>query len=326
MAIPSLPAILENVQRRLRPSLSGVVTDAQLLERFLQERDEAAFELLMWRHGPMVFGVCRRVLHHQQDAEDAFQATFLTLARKAGSIGKRESLGGWLYMVAYRIALRARSRGTRRGHMEKPLDELPIDPRSSDPADVTAWRELRRLLDVELSQVPEKYRTAFILCHLEGKTCEEAAEHLGCPRGTIQSRVGRARERLRKRLTLRGWMPGSSSLVHLLEEHGSPLSSLSPVMVYATVHAALLAALGQALAGISASVIELMNETVNAMRLRKLFTLGLLALLALLGGSVAVAGMMSLQPEKKPAATVTPCHSSSTPQPAQTGDSKPPGS
>jgi RNA polymerase sigma factor (sigma-70 family) len=326
MGLPSLPSILENVQRRLRPSLSGVVTDADLLERFLRKRDQAAFELLMWRHGPMVFGVCRRVLHHTQDAEDAFQAAFLTLARKAGSIGKRESLSGWLYMVAYRIALRVRARSARRGQVEKPLDDLPIDPRSSDPADVTAWRELRRVVDAELSQIPEKYRTAFILCHLEGKTCEEAAEHLGCPRGTIQSRVGRARERLRNRLALRGWMPGSSSLAQLLEEHGSPLASVSPVLVYATVQAALLAALGQALAGVSASVIELMNETVSAMRLRKLLTVALLALLALLGSSAAVAGMMSRQPEKKLDATYTPCHSSSAPQPAQGGDRGQPGS
>ena len=309
MATPSLPAILESVQRRLRPSLSGVVTDAQLLERFLRERDEAAFELLMWRHGPMVFGACRRVLHHTQDAEDAFQATFLTLARKAASIGKRESLSGWLYMVAYRIALRARSRGARRGQVEKPLDDLPIDPKSSDPADITAWRELRRLLDAELSQIPEKYRTAFVLCHLEGKTCEEAAEHLGCPRGTIQSRIGRARERLRSRLALRGWLPGGMSLVHLLEQHGSPLASVTPVMVHVTVHAALLAALGQALAGISSRVIELMNETMSAMRLSRLRYLIVLAVLALLGSSAAVAGMMSLQSEQKPAATYTPCHS-----------------
>jgi HlyD family secretion protein len=311
MAILALPAILEHVQRRLRPSLSGVVTDAQLLERFLRERDEAAFELLMWRHGPMVFGVCRRVLHHQQDAEDAFQATFLTLARKGASIGKRESLSGWLYMVAYRIALRARSRSARRGQVEKPLDDLPIDPRSTDPADATAWHELRRLLDVELSQIPEKYRTAFILCHLEGKTCDEAAEHLGCPRGTVQSRVGRARERLRKRLALRGWLPGATPLTLLLEQHGSPLSAVAPVLVYATAHAALLAALGKALAGIvSSTVVELMNETVKAMRLRKLLTLALLALLALLGGSAALAGVMSVQAEKKPAAGVVPCHSS----------------
>ncbi len=312
MAIPALPAILENVQRRLRPSLSAVVTDTQLLERFLHERDQAAFELLMWRHGPMVFGVCRRVLHHTQDAEDAFQATFLTLARKAASIGKRESLSGWLYMVAYRIALRLRSRGVRRGQVEKPLDDLPIDPKCGDPADAAAWHELRRLLDAELSQIPEKYRTAFILCHLEGKTCEEAAEHLGCPRGTIQSRVGRARERLRSRLALRGWLPGAAPLSHLLEQHGSALASVSPALVYATVHASLLAALGHALAGlVPSSVVDLMNETVRAIRSRKLFTLVLLALLALLGSSAAV-WMWFLQSEPIPAATVVPCHSPST--------------
>lgn len=311
MALTSLPSVLEHVQRRLRPSLTRFVTDAQLLERFLRERDEAAFELLMWRHGPMVFGVCRRVLHHTQDAEDAFQATFLTLARKAATIGKRESLSGWLYMVAYRIALRARTRGARRGQKEKPLEELPIDPHSCDPADATAWRELRRLLDVELSRIPEKYRTAFILCHLEGKTCEEAAEHLGCPRGTVQSRVGRARERLRSRLTLRGWVPGSASLIDLVEEQAAPLSAVAPALVYTTVHAALLVTLGKVLAGVVPSaVVDLMNETVSAMRLRRLLYLALLTLLALLGGSAAVWGMGAWQQPAEP--TVVPsCHGSS---------------
>src|SRR5689334_1777902 len=116
-----LQTILDHIQRRMRPSLAGVVTDAELLERFLENRDEASFELLMWRHGPMVYGVCRRVLHHTQDAEDAFQAAFLMLARKADSIGKRESISGWLYTVAFRIALRAKARAGRRSQVEKPL-------------------------------------------------------------------------------------------------------------------------------------------------------------------------------------------------------------
>jgi RNA polymerase sigma factor (sigma-70 family) len=186
---------------RLRPPLPSVVTDAELLERFLRDRDEAAFELLMWRHTPVVMGVCRRVLRHRQDAEDAFQATFLILARKGHSIGRRESLTGWLYTVAYRVALRARA--ARRAGPERSLEVPPTDEAQSDPADHLAGQELRRLLDAELSRLPEKYRTAFILCHLEGKTCAEAAQQLGCPRGTIQSRTGRAREHLRARLARR---------------------------------------------------------------------------------------------------------------------------
>lgn len=291
--MPSLPAVLEHVQRRLRPSLSGVVTDAQLLERFLRERDEAAFELLMWRHGPMVFGVCLRVLQHTQDAEDAFQAAFLMLARKAYSIGRRESVSGWLYMVAYRIALRARTRSMRRGRLERPLDDLlPIDNKSGDPADLSSWRELRQLLDTELSQIPEKYRTAFILCHLEGKTCDEAAEHLGCPRGTVQSRVGRARERLRARLSRRGWIPDGSSLVSLVEEHASSLALVTPVLINSTVHIALLMSVLKATTGVvSASVAELMSEASPAKHLFRLRYLAFLALLLLLAGSAVVWGM-----------------------------------
>jgi RNA polymerase sigma factor (sigma-70 family) len=313
MVTPYLPAILEQVQRRLRPSLSAVVTDAQLLERFLQNRDQAAFELLMWRHGPMVFGVCRRILHHTQDAEDAFQATFLMLSRKAASIGKRESVSGWLYTVAYRIALRAKARSGRRSQIEKPLDELPIDDKSADPADLTAWHELRKMVDAELNQIPEKYRTAFILCHLEGKTCEEAAEHLGCPRGTVQSRVGRARERLRARLSLRGWTSASTPLTHLLEQHGESLESLSPALIHATVQSAVLLAVGNALGTtVAPSIAELMIETASGIPLRKLRYLAILALLALLGGGALVWGTLS-QPEKAAEAPAPSCHSAAHP-------------
>lgn len=302
MMMTSLPSILKSVQQRLRPSLSAGVTDAQLLERFLQKRDEAAFELLMWRHGTMVFGVCQRILRHAQDAEDAFQATFLMLARKAASIGKRESVSGWLYMVAFRIALRAKSQGSRRGQREKPLDNLPADDKCADPADLSAWRELRRLLDTELSRIPEKYRTAFILCHLEGKTCEEAAEHLGCPRGTVQSRVSRAKERLQARLALHGWLPALTPLPLLLEQYASPLAQVSPVLIHATTHVAILAALGKSLVGlVSPSVVELMNSATRALNRRKLYALALLALLTLLGGAAIVRGMLVPRAQSSPA-------------------------
>ncbi len=165
-----------------------------MLDRYLRLGDEAAFELLMNWHGPRVFNVCRRVLRHTQDAEDAFQATFLMLARKAADIGRRESISGWLCTVAFRIALRVKLRSDRRTQRQRPLGDVPDHAPGGDPAERTAWRELRQILDAELRQVSPKYRAAFILCHLEGKTCEEAAEHLGCPRGTVQSRVGRARQ------------------------------------------------------------------------------------------------------------------------------------
>jgi RNA polymerase sigma factor (sigma-70 family) len=176
-----------------------------LLERFLRQRDEPAFGLLVRRHGPLVFGVCRSVLRHTEDAEDASQATFLMLARKAGSISRGESVGGWLFTVAYRIALRTRTRSARCTNRQRPLQDVPDERSGGDPADRMASRELGRLLASELSQIPEPFRAAFRLCHVEGKSCTEAAQHLGCPRGTLQSRVGRARERLRARLALCGW-------------------------------------------------------------------------------------------------------------------------
>jgi RNA polymerase sigma factor (sigma-70 family) len=301
-----MPTILEHLQGPVRPPLSAGTTDAQLLDRFVRQHDQAAFEALMCRHGPMVLGVCRRVLRHAQDAEDAFQAAFLQLARKAASVGKRGSVGGWLYTVAYYLALRAKDRAARRGRVEKPLTEPPIDERGLDPADAAAWRDLRRVLDAALEEVPEKFRTAFVLCHLEGRTCEEAAEHLGCPRGTVQSRVGRARERLRALLARRGWAP--APLEELLGRHASPLAAVSPVLVNATAHSALLLSLGEALGGeVPDSVLGLMDEAVGEVGRGGWRYLSVPAVLALLAG-VALAWLLwSLQPGQA-LGTATPCH------------------
>src|SRR6266542_3193370 len=139
-------ADLGKVIRHLRQSLergdAGGLSDAELLGRVAAQRDPAAFEVLVWRHGPMVLGLCRRLLRHEQDAEDAFQATFLTLVRKAGSIGKREAVGAWLYRVAYRIALAARAAAASRAARQQPWAEPPAIAASDDPA----WRELRPVL------------------------------------------------------------------------------------------------------------------------------------------------------------------------------------
>jgi RNA polymerase sigma factor (sigma-70 family) len=169
------------------------VPDAELLRRFAETRDEAAFELLVWRHGGMVLGTCRRVLGRSVDADDAFQATFLALARRAGSVRRGESLPGWLHRVALRSALRLRA-----GRRESvPLSDVaaPTEPLPDDTAAV---------LDEEIGRLPDKLRVAFVLCHLHGCTHEEAAVQLKCPKGTVFSRVARARERLQARLTRRG--------------------------------------------------------------------------------------------------------------------------
>jgi RNA polymerase sigma factor (sigma-70 family) len=171
-----------------------------------------------------VYRVCRRVLRHDQDAEDAFQATFLVLARKAGSIRARAastaSLSGWLHRVAFRISLKARQRQVQQQVLESELQDIP-EP-EQNPAWV--WRDLRPVLDEEVNALPEKLRVPFILCHLEGNTNEEAARLLGCPVGTVLSRLSRARNRLRDRLTRRGLSLSATLLAALLGEHAAALS------------------------------------------------------------------------------------------------------
>src|SRR5262249_38077723 len=149
------------------------LSDAELLDGYINRREEAAFEVLMVRHGPMVLGVCRRLLCHDQDAEDAFQATFLTLARKAGSIGRREALGGWLRQMASRAARAAKARPV-------PLQALRADLLPApDLAQDLLWRDLRPVLDEEINRLPDRYRAPFVLCYLEGRTNTEAARQLG---------------------------------------------------------------------------------------------------------------------------------------------------
>jgi RNA polymerase sigma factor (sigma-70 family) len=299
MADQQLQTILLHMRKLIPPPRSGV-TDAQLLERFLGQRDEAAFELLVWRHGPMVLGVGGRILHDTHDAEDVFQATFLTLARKAGSIGKRESVGSWLYKVAYRLALRARARSARRAGREKPLADLPPVEAGYEPADELAWRELGPVLDDEVRRLPEKYRAAFVLCYLEGKTNEETAKQLGCPKGTVLSRLARARERLRGRLARRGLVLASAALLTLLGRGGAALASpAAPALVSTTVQLAGLASLGKSLAGHApAAVLELLDGTwaVVAAKL-KLVTAVLTALLLItLGAAVFARGTSTPNP------------------------------
>jgi RNA polymerase sigma factor (sigma-70 family) len=189
------PFILANQLRQMAGAAGGL-PDAELVRRFAEHRDEAAFEVLVWRHGPMVWATCRRTLGQQQDAEDAFQAAFLSLARHAGRIGQRESVGGWLHRVALNAALKLRAR-------RKAVGELPADLEGQ--CDNPHERELTQAVDAELDRLPDHYRAAFVLCCLEGLTNAEAAKELGCPVGTIDSRLHAARTRLRDRLARRGF-------------------------------------------------------------------------------------------------------------------------
>jgi RNA polymerase sigma factor (sigma-70 family) len=174
-------------------------TDGRLLKRFASQQDQAAFAALVRRHGPMVLAVCRRVLGNAHDADDAFQATFLVLVRKAGAIARPELLANWLYGVAYRVAVKARANAARRSKHEQ---RAPVKA-CVDPVAEATGREVHAVLDAELRHLPEQYRAPLVLCYLEGKTNAEAACMLGWPTGSISGRLARARELLRMRLVRR---------------------------------------------------------------------------------------------------------------------------
>jgi len=181
--------------------------DEELLHQFLEgdaEASEDAFRSLVCRHGPMVMGVCRHVLHQDHDAEDAFQATFLTLSRKAGTIRDRRVLAAWLYEVAYRIAVRARAGSARRRQQEKEGMAMTATTFKPEQENQAAWNELRPVLHDEVNRLPEKYRLPVILSYLEGRTNEEVATLLDWPVGTVKGRLSRARDMLRSRLLRRG--------------------------------------------------------------------------------------------------------------------------
>lgn len=185
---------------RTRAEPADPTSDADLLARFARTRDEAAFELLVWRHAALVFGVCRRLVRDDHLAEDAFQAAFLILARKAGSV-RGANVAGWLFRVARRVALRARRQALARGSREAPLTTEPAwEP---EPAPIEQ-RELYALLDAEIARLPERFRLPVVLCYLGGRSTDDAARALGCPRGTVLSRLATARAKLALRLTRRG--------------------------------------------------------------------------------------------------------------------------
>jgi RNA polymerase sigma factor (sigma-70 family) len=256
MATTGLDGILRHLRRAVRPP-DGGGTDSRLLELFLRRRDEAAFESLILRHGPMVFGVCRRVLGNEQDAEDAFQATFLVLVRKAASVRKRGALGTWLYGVAYRTALEARRAMARRRAKER-----KVVPRVEAPAE--GGDDLREVLDRELAALPDRYRDVVVLCDLEGKGRKEVAQELGCPEGTVASRLARARALLAKRLARYG-LATAAVAAGVSREASSACVPAS--LVSSTVRAA---AGPAAAAGVSANVSSLVERVVRAMLLLKL--------------------------------------------------------
>lgn len=273
-------------------SCEVAMTDEELLDRFVSCRDAAAFESLVRRHGPMVLGVCRRILRNPQDAEDAFQATFLILVRKAASLSQRELLGNWLYGVAYRTALDARAAAIRRQKREKQVNAMP-EPEIRD--DSAEWRDLRPLLDRELNRLPDKYRIPVVLCDLDGMTRQEAAEKLDIPVGTLSGRLTTAREMLAKRLTRRGLTLSGGALV----------AALSPSAVSAAVPSPLVASTVQAAAAgaVSAQAAILAEGVMKAMLVKKL-KIATAVLFTTILGAGAVVVHADRQPARPGAAKV----------------------
>jgi RNA polymerase sigma factor (sigma-70 family) len=246
-------------------------SDAELLERFADRGDEMAFTSLLQRHGPLVWGVCRRMLAEEHAAEDAFQATFLVLVRKARSVSKRGSVRSWLYGVALRVAVRARQRENVRR-----LREQSVLPRQSD--DEPAFSHVQPILDEEIGRLPEKYRLPVILCYLEGMTNDEAAQQLNCPRGTIAIRLARARDRLRVRLIRRGLALSAAMLAAMLADNA--MSATVPPSLSIQTSKAILA--GAAPASITAFA----EEVLRAMFMSKIKTVVVVVLaLTVIGGA-----------------------------------------
>jgi RNA polymerase sigma factor (sigma-70 family) len=264
--------------------------DRHLLERFATTQDGAAFAELVQRHGPMVMSVCRRQLNDAHEAEDAFQATFLVLVHKARSIGRPESLGPWLHGVAYRAAARARHAAARRAR-EREAAAMT----DGDPSAEVVWRELRQLLDEELGRLAQKYRAPLVLFYLEGKTTEEVARQLGCPKGTVLSRLARGRDRLRHRLVRRGVATSMSLLATVLTEQAAP-AAVPAALAVGTVNAAVLIAAGQAGYGaISATVAGLTKGVLHAMFLNQLKMVGTVLLaLAAIGAGIGLCTHLAL--------------------------------
>jgi RNA polymerase sigma factor (sigma-70 family) len=261
MADTSLGSMLRVLGRRVAEEDRSAGSDAELLERFLAAADEAAFTVLVRRHGPMVLAVCRGVLGHVQDAEDALQASFLLLVRRAGSIRKKASLAGWLHGVAYRTALKLQRSAARRRHTERQVEAMshPVPP--NDPS----WHEVRGILLEEIERLPARYREVFLLCCQESKSRRDVAGLLGLKEGTVSSRLDWARKRLQQRLTRRG-IEAPGILIGLLTTR----ESFAAGLVRTTLQGALSLLKGNALgcSGSVATLVAAMSRTMTLARLR----------------------------------------------------------
>ena len=278
--------VLGQIQRLFsRGTVSGL-SEGQLLARYVGERDELAFEAIVSRNGPMVLGICRRLLDDPNDVEDAFQATFLVLVKRAGSLRDRDLLANWLHGVALRVATRSRRDRTSRRIRDRTVDrEKVVLDTNDDDRD-----ELRTELDAEVARLPAKFQTPIVLCYFEGLTHDQAAERLRCPVGTIRSRMAKGRELLRSRLTRRGLSPTPSFLAIGPISGVSP--SVPPALLARTIAVATSMVAGRSLmTGVtSTSVMSLTQGVLRTMSLTKwIGSASAIMVLGILGGGIGLA-------------------------------------
>jgi RNA polymerase sigma factor (sigma-70 family) len=286
MASDDLKTALGEVRQALLAEQEQGPSDRELLTRFVERRDEDAFAALVRRHAAMVWGVCRRTLRNAADAEDAFQATFLVLVRKAASVQPRETVGNFLYGVARRTALKARTAEARRWRRERQVEPMPQAEAKGCQRD----DELQALLDEELARLPDKYRAVLVLCDLEGQARSVAARHLGLPEGTVASRLARARAMLARRLARRGLGVTGASLAAALSAEA--MASAPAAAVSAAIRAACALAAGQAgAAAVSAKVLSLTEGVVKAMFVTRLMKAT--AMVLALGTAIVACGVLA---------------------------------
>jgi RNA polymerase sigma factor (sigma-70 family) len=315
MAMGPMKPLFRNLRRALGLGAPDGPSDGELLEQYLASRDESAFTALVERHGPMVLGVCQRVLHDMHEAEDAFQATFLVLVRKAASIVPREMVGNWLYGVACRTALHARALNAKRRAKETEMREIP---QGQAPSDET-WRDLRPLLDSELQHLPDKYRASVVLCDLEGKSRTEAARQLGLAEGTLSSRLARARDMLAQRLQRRGVTLTAAVLATGLAQEAQ--AAVPKALLASTVQTATLFATNPA--AVAGPVSILAEGVLHTMVVSKLkIAAALLMAVAVVGTGAGVAMHRALA-DKKPEAPAAAADKKPAPAEApKPGDNK----